>query len=201
MAYIANTMFAARVTNNVHDDTANITGKFLNGSAVAEICSAGFLCTRSTRLDNSAYSGVKNQNAYNMIEAESTAVVTTGVYACNPSGVNEITDPVTGNVYKVGNTTLGLAQPAGVPGCFTKIDFMSNDRIYRFGIGNLSAAIEANTFFTIANGLLVPAVAAPATTAAGAIYFELVGTGTAIKGAYAGMTYYDVMPRCVLTAA
>jgi hypothetical protein len=198
MAYIANTMFAIRANNNVFDELANITGVFNNSTPAAEICSAGFLCVRGDNLPNSAYSAqsITNANAYIMTAAASTANAATGVYACNTFNVNEVTDPVTGNIYKVGVNTLGLPLPAGVPGTFTKIDFASNDKIYRFGIGNLSAAISTNTFFTVANGLLVPAAAAPADN--GAIYFKLVATGTAIQGTYAGMTYYDVMARSVV---
>ena len=43
---------------------------------------------------------------------------------------------------------------------------------------------------TIANGLLVPAAAAP--TATGAIYFKLKGTGNFTEGAGQSFVYYDV---------
>ena len=49
MAYIANTMFSQRATNAAHDDLANIPGKF-QASGQDEICSAGFLCVRSTQI-------------------------------------------------------------------------------------------------------------------------------------------------------
>ena len=44
-------------------------------------------------------------------------------------------------VYKIGSETLGLHIPAGMRGTFTRIYF-DNDKIYRFGIGNLSAALD-----------------------------------------------------------
>ena len=198
MASIAKTMFSARVTNAVHDDIANITGLFNNASAAEEACAAGFLCTRSALLDSEAYSGVKNENAWIMVGATSDANVGTGVYACNSYNVNQIADAVHGNVYKIGQSTLGLEVPAGERGTFTKIDFASGDKIYRFGEGNIDGEIGDKTYFTIDDGLLVPASAAPAT--AGAIYFELIQTGTAIEGTYAAFDYVDVMAKYVAVA-
>lgn len=190
MAYIANTMFSQRATNAAHDDLANIPGKF-QASGQDEICSAGFLCVRDSQIPSEAYSsyGVNNENAWNMVAASADDV--SGIYACNPYNVNEIKDASNGNIYKVGHNTLGIPAPAGSIVAFTKIDFASNDKIYRFGAGNLSTAIGSNTFFTIAAGQLVPASAAPAS----GVYFELVGSGTAIQGTYAGMGYYDVMAK------
>ena len=195
MAYIANTAFEVKVTNAVFDETANITGVFSTGSA-GDVCSAGFLCVRGDRLENEGYTGIDNVNAYTMTAAASTD--NQGIYACNPFGVNEVTEPSTGAVRKVGANTLGIALPKDVRGTFTRIDFDPGDRIYRFGIGNLSAAISTNTFFTINNGLLVPAAAAP--TDNGAVYFTLVGSGTFTQGAYAAFTYYDLQARRVFSA-
>ena len=199
MAYIENTMFETKVTNAEFDTTLNITGIFNNSSSDPEICSAGFLCVQGEQLDCTGYTGILNTNAYIMTAATSEADITTNVYACNTFNVNEITDPVTGAIYKIGANTLGLPVPAGRRATFTKIEFANNDRIYRFGAGNLSTAISSNQFFTINDGLLVPAASAPTTV--GAIYFSLVGTGTATQGAYAGMTYYDVKAHYVATAA
>lgn len=197
MAYIANTAFEVKISNHEFNSMANITGIFQNASSQEEICSAGFLCVRSQLTDCEGYVDVgpdsdvtlTNGNTWVMKQAASTDVVQTGIYACNPFDVNMITDPVTGAVYKVGSNTLGLPAPAGYPVTFTKIYF-DNDHVYRFGIGNLSAEISTNQYFTINNGQLVPAAAAPAT--AGTPYFELVGSGTFTQGAYAGFTYYDV---------
>lgn len=187
MAFIANTMFEARVTNAVFDELANVTGKYQYSAADAD-CSAGLLCVRgATRLANQGYTGIYNDNAY--IFGAAAATDYDGIYACNPFQVSEGTS-ARGNVYKIGAETLGLGIPAGEFDTFTRIYF-DNASIYRFGAGNLSAAISTNTFFTIANGLLVPAATAPATE--GTPYFKLVGTGTATEGAYASMTYYDVM--------
>ena len=187
MAFIANTMFETRVTNAVFDELANVAGKYQSSATDAD-CSAGLLCVRaSTRLGNEGYSGLYNDNAYIFNAAAATDY--DGIYAANPFQVQEGVS-ARGNVYKIGAETLGLGIPAGEVDTFTKIHF-DNQSIYRFGAGNLSAAISTNTFFTIADGLLVPAASAPAK--AGKPYFKLIGSGTATEGAYASMTYYDVM--------
>ncbi len=186
MAFIANTMFEVKCSNSVYDELANITGVYQASSANAD-CSAGLLCVRGNRYPNQGYTGINNMNAYLMTAAAATDI--TGIYACNPYDVQMVSS-ASGNAYKVGTETLGLGEVAGIPTTFTKIDFDSNDKIYRFGIGNLSTAIGSNTYFTIADGLLVPASAAPK---AGTPYFKLVDTGNATVGSWAGMTYYDVM--------
>ena len=120
MAYIANTAFEVKISNHEFDSTANITGYFQNASSKGEICSAGFLCTRSALTDCEGYAGVgptsatvtiKNSNTWDMVAATATTTAAAGVYACNPFDVNMVTDPVTGAVYKVGSNTLGLPAP------------------------------------------------------------------------------------------
>ncbi len=196
MAYIKDTLFAIRANNNIYDELANITGMFRNGSDEGEVCSAGFLCTRDEQLPHSAYPTLKNENAYYMVAATDAANVTTGVYACNTFDVNEVQDPATGNVYRVGANTLGLPIPANQRGTFTKIDFAANDKIYRFGAGNFSAAVADNIYFTIADGLLTPSTSAP--TGNGNVYFELVASGTSIAGTYAAAGWYDLRARSVV---
>lgn len=185
MAFIANTMFETKVTNAVFDETLNVAGKYQYSAADAD-CSAGLLCVRASLLPNEGYSGIYNTNAYIFNAAEDTDI--TGIYACNPFQVQEAASQ-RGNVYKIGADTLGLGIPAGEVDTFTEIQF-DNKSIYRFGAGNLSAAISTNTFFTVDGGLLVPGASAPK---AGTPYFKLVGSGVATEGAYASMTYYDVM--------
>lgn len=185
MAFIANTMFETKVTNAVFDETLNVAGKYQASSADAD-CSAGLLCVRASALANQGYTSINNTNAYIFNAAASTDI--TGIYACNPFQVQEGTS-ARGNVYKIGAETLGLGIPAGEIDTFTEIQF-DNKSIYRFGAGNLSTAISTNTYFTVANGLLVPGASAPK---AGTPYFKLVGSGVATEGAYTSMTYYDVM--------
>ena len=205
MAYIKNTAFEVKVSNHEFDSTANITGIFINSSSAEEACSAGFLCTRSELTTNEGYNAVgpssatvtiKNTNTWKMVAAKSTDIAQTGIYACNPFDVNIVEDPITGATYKVGSNTLGVPAPSGYPTTYTKIRF-DNDHVYRFGAGNVSGAVGSNTKFTIKDGLLIPASAAPTTN--GAPYFELVGTGTFTQGSYQGFGYYDLR-ACMVVA-
>ena len=187
MAYIEKTAFEPRITNNEFNELCNITGRYQVSDADAD-CSAGLLVVRGEQLPCAGFKGVKNENAFYMNAAGAAANADTGVYACNTyewptlNGRN-------GNNYAVGTATLGLGVPAGRDGTFTEIVF-DGKHAYRFGEGNLSTAIGENTIFTIANGLLVPAAAAP--TATGAIYFKLKGTGNFTEGAGQSFVYYDV---------
>lgn len=187
MAYIEKTAFEPRITNNEFNELCNITGRYQASEADAD-CSAGLLVVRGEQLPCAGFKGVKNENAFYMNAAGAAANADTGVYTCNTyewpmlGGRN-------GNNYAVGTATLGLGVPAGRDGTFTEIVF-DGKHAYRFGEGNLSTAIGANTIFTIDNGLLVPAAAAP--TATGAIYFKLKGTGNFTEGAGQSFVYYDV---------
>lgn len=187
MAYIEKTAFEPRITNNEYNELCNITGRYQVSDADAD-CSAGLLVVRGEQLPCAGFKGVKNENAFYMNAAGAAANADTGVYACNTyewpmlGGRN-------GNNYAVGTATLGLGVPAGRDGTFTEIVF-DGKHAYRFGEGNLSTAIGENTIFTIANGLLVPAAAAP--TATGTIYFKLKGTGNFTEGAGQSFVYYDV---------
>lgn len=187
MAYIEKTAFEPRITNNEYNELCNITGRYQVSEADAD-CSAGLLVVRGEQLPCAGFKGIKNENAFYMNAAGAAANADTGVYACNTyewptlGGRN-------GNNYAVGTATLGLGVPAGRDGTFTEIVF-DGKHAYRFGEGNVNGAIGENTIFTIANGLLVPAAAAP--TATGAIYFKLKGTGNFTEGAGQSFVYYDV---------
>lgn len=187
MAYIEKTAFEPRITNNEFNELCNITGRYQVSEADAD-CSAGLLVVRGEQLPCAGFKGIKNENAFYMNAAGADANADTGVYACNTydwpmlGGRN-------GNSYAVGTATLGLGVPAGRDGTFTEIVF-DGKHAYRFGEGNVNGAIGENTIFTIANGLLVPAAAAP--TATGAIYFKLKGTGNFTEGAGQSFVYYDV---------
>lgn len=197
MALIEKTAFECKVTGNEFNGIANVAGQFQTAAGAAEICSAGFLCTIKGPLPGEGYTGINNMNAY-IFQAAAAPGVDDVVYACNTGNVNMVTG-VGGNNYKIGANTLGLPIPAGETGNFTEIDFKANTKIYRFGVGNLSTALGTNKFFTVANGLLVPAAAAP--TAAGSVYFELVDTGTFTEGPWAAFGYVDVKARAVLKPA
>lgn len=185
MAYIQNTAFEVKVSNHEFDSIANVTGIFKNASSENEACSAGFLCNRGERLPNEGYgANVLNTNSWEMTASSDGSGV---LYACNPFDVNMIADPATGAMYKVGSNTLGLPEPAGYPCTFTEIKF-NGVNVYRFGIGNVNGTIGSNTYFSVANGMLVPAATAPETP-----YFELRGTGNFTQGAYNGFEYVDVV--------
>lgn len=203
MAYIAQTAFEPRITNGRFDDQINIAGVYREGSEPAEaVCSAGFLCKRDEQLPNEGYDNpagtrVFNENSWYMTQAVAGDNANEVIYACNTYDV-QFVQAVDGNVYAVGARTLGLPSVIGRPCTFTRIDF-DGQSVYRFGVGNLSAELGDNTFFTIANGLLVPAAAAP--TAVGSIYFELRGTGNFVEGNSASFGYVDVVAKTVRVGA
>lgn len=192
MSFTANTAFEARITNNQFDDLVNVTGKYQASGADAD-CSAGLLCVRGDPLPCEGFANVNNENAWAMAAAGAAADAAEVVYACNTYESQLLSDGA-GNLYRVGHKTLGLGVPAGRYGTFTRINF-DGQSVYRFGIGNLSAAIGSNTAFTIANGMLVPG-AAP--TAEGAIYFKLRGTGNFVEGTSQSFGYVDVVAMKVV---
>lgn len=196
MSYIDKTAFEARITNNEFNELCNITGRYQDSSADAD-CSAGLLCVRGEQLPCAGFTGIKNENAWYMNAAGAAANVDTPVYAANTYEVQHLAGK-NGQLYAIGTETLGLGIPAGRDGTFTKIVF-DDEHVYRFGEGNLSTAIGENTFFTIANGLLVPAAAAP--TKAGSIYFKLRGSGKFTEGTTASFGYYDLVACKVSVAA
>ena len=196
MAFIANTAFEIKVSNHEFDSIANITGKYQASNADAEIC-PGFLATRASLVVNEGYDQVgptgstvtlTNTNTWVMNDAVDSDTAQKGIYACNPYDVNMASDGQ-GNFWKVGANTLSIKVPAGYLTTWTKIEF-NNNKVYRFGIGNLSTTLGSNTYFTIDDGLLVPGASAPAS--AGVPYFELVRSGTFTEGAYAAFNYVDV---------
>lgn len=194
MAFIADTAFEARIVNDRFDDLANIAGLYQADGENAD-CSAGLLCVRAEQTPCEGFANIKNENSWYMNAAGADANVDTPVYACDPHDW-----PLLGNgrnLWAVGVETLGLGIPSGRYGSFRRVHF-DNVSVYRFGTGNLSAALGDNTYFTIANGLLVPAAAAPA--AAGSIYFQLRDTGNFTEGSSASFGYVDVV-ACRVSAA
>lgn len=193
MAFIENTAFEARITNNEFDELCNITGKYKESSAFAD-CSAGLLCVRSAKLPCEGFTGVYNENAWEMVAATDAATANDVIYACNTYDVQYLAGR-RGNRWAVGLETLGLGAPAGTYCTFTKVVF-NGENVYRFGIGNVDGEIGENTYFTIDDGLLVPAAAAPEDN--GALYFELRGTGNFVEGNQNSFGYVDVCPRRVV---
>lgn len=191
MAFITKTAFEPRIVKNRTNDLCNVAGKFYSSSAVAD-CSAGMLVKRNELLDCEGFSGVKNENAWKMVVAESTDLANEVIYACNTYEPKRI------DQYYIGHDTLGLGVHAGDMGNFTIVEF-DGQSVYRFGEGNIDGTIGTKTIFTIDDGLLKPESAAPTTT--GAIYFELRGTGKFVEGNRESFTYYDVVGKKVVAVA
>ncbi len=194
MSFTANTAFEARITNNENDRLANIAGKYFV-STTATDCDAGHLCVRDSLLDCEGFTGVKNENTWKMVDAASTATIDDVIYACNTYD-NQLIGSPDGNQYFIGVRTLGLGVPAGRYGNFTRINF-DGQSVYRFGEGNVTLTTSTDTYFTIDDGKLVSDSSAPAT--AGAIYFELRGTGKFIEGNSEAFGYYDLV-ACKVSA-
>lgn len=194
MSFTANTAFEARITNNENDRLANIAGKYFVSTTPTD-CDAGQLCVRDSLLDCEGFTGVKNENTWKMVDAAATATADDLVFACNTYD-NQLLPSPDGNNYFIGVRTLGLGAPADRYCTFTRINF-DGQSVYRFGEGNVTLNTDTDTYFTIASGKLTSAAAAPAT--AGAIYFELRGTGKFIEGNGEAFGYYDVV-ACKVSA-
>ena len=192
MSFIANSAFEARIVNDRFDDLANIAGKYFV-STTATDCSAGQLCTCDSLLDCEGFTGVKNENTWKMVKATNSTKASVPIYACDPHDW-----PLLGNgrnLWAVGSETLGLGIPAGRYGSFRRVHF-DGVSVYRFGVGNLSASLSTNTYFTIsADGLLTPGASAPVTS--GTPYFVLRDTGTFTEGTSAAFDYIDVVACAV----
>ena len=177
MAFIDNTAFEARVTNGRFNDLENVAGKYgaldMGGDFVFADCSAGILCTRLNPLPVEGFSGLDNENAWAMINAETGALASDPIYACNTYDWQLL------NGYAVGHKTLGLGVPAGKYGNFTRIYFDGEHR-YRFGVANFDTTPAVGDVFTIDAGLLAKKADVPADN--GAVYFKVISTGNFVEG-------------------
>lgn len=189
-----NTAFELRVSNHVWEKQKNITGFYKPGEAPAA-CYAGQLVVQGIQLPNEGYIGLNNENAW--IMGNPTGNDTRDIYACNTFNVNEIQDPVTGNIYKVGSNTLGLPIPAGQRGTYTRID---EGDMMRFGVGNFNGTPTVGQYATVnQKGALEPSASIP--TGINTLYFEVLSTGSFTQGAYASFAYYLLRAKRVRTTA
>lgn len=193
MAFIAKTAFEPRITNNEFDELCNVTGRYQEEGKDAD-CSAGLLVVRGDRLPNDGFDGVLNENAHYMNAATADANIDSVIFASNTYDNQLISNG--SEAYFVGTKTLGLGIPAGRDGTYTIINFDGRS-VYRFGEGNINGSVGENKFFTIEEGRLVPAAAAP--TAAGSIYFKLNDKGNFTEGTAKSFGYYDVI-ACKVSA-
>ena len=66
MAYIANTAFEARITNNSRENLSHVAGLYQAGSPAANAdCSAGLLCVRNGRVPNEGFDNPSGTRVYN----------------------------------------------------------------------------------------------------------------------------------------
>lgn len=198
MAFIENTAFEARVTNNRFDDLVNIAGRYQENGEDA-VCAAGILCVRGENLPCAGFAaqGIKNENAWYMEAAGADVTADDVIYAANTHDVNLATD-ASGNLYAIGQHTLGLPIPKGREGTFTKVIF-DGEHQYRWGEGNLTGELGENQFLVpAAGGKLAPAAAAP--TAAGSLYLKVTGTGKFVEGTSESFGYIQAL-ACKVTVA
>lgn len=201
MAYIANTAFEARITNNSRDNLSHIAGLYVDNGDPAD-CSAGLLCVRDVLAPNEGFDDpdgtrVFNENTWIFEAAADTVTADDVIFACDTYDTQLLTGKREGLNYFIGTETLGLGVPAGRYGNFTRINF-DNESVYRFGIGNLNDALSDNAYFTIDAGMLAPTDTRP--TDAGSIFFELRGTGNFVEGTQQSFGYVDVV-ACKVTVS
>lgn len=183
MAFIDKTAFQARITNNVHEDLANIAGLYQEDGANAD-CSAGLLVVRGEQTPCEGFTGILNENTFYMTASAAGAEAV--IYACDTHEAQMLQGKA--GAYFIGTETLGLGVIAGREGNFCRIDF-DNQSVYRFGEGNLTAELGENKYLTIANGLLTPAASAPESGK----YFEVRGSGQFTEGTTASFGYVDAL--------
>lgn len=160
MAFIENTAFQFRRTNDRYEDLQTITGLYgaVSGANFNTAdCSAGFLCNKGAGIPAGGF------------QMTTAADGSAKLYACNTTDVQRLTNGT--NTWAVGVNTLGLGIPNGEKGAYTEL---REGETYAFGPGNFSTLMTAELpFATVVNGLLVAAAAAPA--AGSGFYFELDG--------------------------
>ena len=195
MAFTANTAFEARLTNNENDILTHVAGLYQASGAAAD-CDAGRLVVASALAPCEGFTGINNENTWVMVDATDAANIDVPVFACDTYDTQLIGNGA--NNYFIGARTLGLGVPAGRYGNFTQIKFDGMSH-YRFGVGNFSTEVGENTYATIDDGQLVPAASAPET--AGAIYFEIIGTGNFVEGTSDSFGYVDVIAKRITVAA
>lgn len=189
MAIYQNAGFEVKVSNHEFDSLATITGIF-EGNSGPEAVSAGVIAYRNELMDNEGYEayGVKNTNSWKMTPANADAPADVPRYACDPGDVNMVQDPATGNIYKVGANTLGMAVPAGYPCTWRRIYF-DNVCVYRFGVGLLTAELGSAKYVILGDdGRLTPSADMPSDPA----YFEVVREGTFTEGTTAAHGFVDL---------
>jgi hypothetical protein len=181
MAFIANTAFQIRRSNDRYEDLQHRTGlygSFSDGTFTAADASAGLLCNIGD--------GIPAGGNYMTLAADGSDKL----YAANPTDVQRLTNG--DNTYAVGVKTLGLGIPAGTKDAFLEL---REGESYAFGPGNFSTLVTTtNKYATVSNGLLVGTSTAP--SAGDGWYFELdaeMGIDTFTEANYNAFARYNLV--------
>lgn len=181
MAFIANTAFQIRRSNDRYEDLQHRTGLFgsFSGSDfTAEDASAGLLCNIGD--------GIPAGGNYMTVAADGSKKL----YAVNPTDVQRLAKG--DKLWAVGIETLGLGIPAGEKDAFLEL---REGESYAFGPGNFSTLVTTtNKYATVSDGLLVGTSTEP--SAGDGFYFELdteMGIDAFVEANYNAFDRYNLV--------
>lgn len=181
MAFIAETAFQIRRSNDRYDDLQHRTGLYgsFSGSTFTPAdASAGLLCNIGD--------GIPAGGNYMTLAADGAAKL----YAANTTDVQRLTNGA--NTWAVGVETLGLGIPAGEKNDFTELKV---GETYAFGPGNFSTLVSTtDKYARVSDGLLVGTDSAPAS----GYYFELdteMGIDAFVEANYNAFSRYNLVLR------
>lgn len=182
--------FEPRITNNEFNELCNITG-ILTDSGDPIDAPAGILCTRVSLLPCEGFTGVYNENAWEL--AVAAADTTEVVYASNTYDVQLLAKGE--NAWAVGTETLGLPNLATRYGNFTVIEG-DGQHFYRFGEGNISdgSTPTVTSVYVMDGAGGLEAGSAP-TAGSGELYFTCTGVGAFTVGTQASFGYADFIAQ------
>lgn len=181
MAFIAETAFQIRRSNDRYDDLQHRTGLYgsFSGSTFTPAdASAGLLCNIGD--------GIPAGGNYMTLAADGAAKL----YAANTTDVQRLTNG--DHTWAVGVETLGLGIPAGEKNDFTELKV---GETYAFGPGNFSTLVTTtDKYARVSDGLLVGTDSAPAS----GYYFELdteMGIDAFVEANYNAFSRYNLVLR------
>lgn len=181
MAFIAETAFQIRRSNDRYDDLQHRTGlygSFSGGTFTPADASAGLLCNIGD--------GIPAGGNYMTLAADGAAKL----YAANTTDVQRLTNG--DHTWAVGVETLGLGIPAGEKNDFTELKV---GETYAFGPGNFSTLVTTtDKYARVSDGLLVGTDSAPAS----GYYFELdteMGIDAFVEANYNAFSRYNLVLR------
>lgn len=185
MAFIANTAFQIRRSNDRYEDLQHRTGLFGSWSGTSFIvddASAGLLCNLGD--------GIPAGGNYMTVASDGSQKL----YAAATTDVQRLTNGV--NTWAVGVETLGLGIPAGTKNAFLEL---REGETYAFGPGNFSTLVTTkDKYATVSGGLLVGTSAAP--SAGDGWYFELdteMGIDFFVEANYNAFSRYNLIAKYI----